>query len=177
MKKRDFRISDNSRKVMDFFSPLFETDLQIQNYYRQAQNLAFIYNKKHKETISAGGLNATAILHLIYQIVISQHPDVRDAHLFEKISNLAIQNDSCSQVLSFYEKMFPTELPENNAKNCSDEVVRAFFVHQVFQANPAILKATADLLNQKDLVYPRGEKDLLLLLGKFLSNSKPALPS
>ena len=41
-------------------------------------------------------------------------------------------------------------------------------MHQVFQANPALLKAMKDMLNQEDMDFPEGIKALNTMLGSFL---------
>lgn len=171
MKNRDLRISDNSRQKMIYFSPVFETDLRPDQLYRQAQEIALVYNSKHDETITAGGLNSSAVLHLVYQTVITEFLKTKESDPFSRIGALADRNPDCAAVLDYYDKMFPTELEKSTD---TEELVRAFFVHQVLQANPALLTATSELLSQDGMNFPEGAKALRTLLGSYLKGERMA---
>lgn len=170
MKNRDFRISGISRKTMSLFAPVFETEKTPRELYRQAQDVAALYNSKHEEKVSAAGLNSSAVLHLIYQTVTTEFLKTKETDPFSRISVLAERNKDCAAVLSYYSEMFPTELEETD----SEETARAFFIHQVFQANPAILTATAQMLSQKEMNFPEGAKALNALLGSYLKGTSIA---
>ncbi|MCQ2397917.1 MAG: alpha-amylase family glycosyl hydrolase [Sphaerochaetaceae bacterium] len=172
MKNRDFRISDNSRQKMIFFSPVFETKENLRRMYIQAQELSHTYNTKHQEKVSAAKLHSCAVLHLIYQTVISAYLKETDSDPFSRISVLAGKSEDCMKVLDYYGRMFPTELDDEVSEALStEETVRAFFVHQVYQANPAILKASQELLNQNGMSFPGGTKALKALLGSYLQGT------
>jgi len=171
MKNRDLRISDNSRQTMTYFNPVFETDHKPDQLYRQAQEVALVYNTKHDKPITAGGLNSCAVLHLVYQSVITEFLKTKESDPFSRIGALADRNPDCASVLDYYDKMFPTELEKTKD---TEELVRAFFVHQVLQANPALLTATAQMLSQDGMNFPEGAKALKTLLGSYLKGERLA---
>lgn len=171
MKNRDFRISDLSRKSMTYFNPVFETDEDIQKFYRQAQDVAFSYNKSHTEKITASKVNVSAVLHLVYQTVISAYLRNTETNPFSRISVLAEKNQDCANVLEYYNTSFPTYIEEDKNSKDTEEKVRAFFVHQVFQANPALLKAMKEMLDQENMNFPKGVKALNTMLGSYLQGS------
>ncbi len=167
MRNRDFRISETSRKDMPYEKPMFETSEKSEHIYRQAQEVSQLYGKSHEHPISAGKVYTSAILHLIYQSVISAFLRGSDSDPFSRISVLAQKNKDTADVLNYYDKTFPTKLEEpNNLK--AVETVRAFFVHQVLQANPALMAATGDMLSQRKLKFPQGTQALTALMGSYL---------
>lgn len=171
MRNRDLRISLSSREKMDFFEPVFETDEDLSQMYRQAQDLAFRYNRDNTEKISAARLSTTAVLHLIYQTVISNYLKTTDNNPFTRITALASKNESAADVLYYYNKKFPTELDHqhtNVREGVAEETARAFFVHQVLQDNPAYLSTMKNMLNQKDLSFPDGTKALRAMMSSYL---------
>lgn len=169
MKNRDLRISNIARNSMTYFNPVFETDYELQDLYRQAQEVSFTYNKSHEEKISASKVNISAVLHLVYQTVISSYLSNSESNPFSRISVLAQKNQDCAKVLDFYNTAFPSELPGYGDE--TEENVRAFFVHQVFQANPALLLAMKQMLDQKTLDFPQGISALNTMLGSFLQGT------
>ncbi len=170
MKNRDFRISETSRLEMTYEKPMFETDENASQMYRQAQEVAQVYNNSHEHPITAGRVYTSAVLHLVYQSVISVFLRGTDSDPFSRISVLAEKNKDTEQVLSFYDRMFPTRL-DNLHFIHGVETVRAFFVHQVLQANPALLAATGDMLDQKKLKFPNGTQALTAIMGSYLKGT------
>ena len=77
MTNRDFRIAELTRKEIDFDDPLFQTINGMGSFYREASSLSYKYNEQKKkegrdfEYISAAKLNASAILHYVYQAILS----------------------------------------------------------------------------------------------------------
>ena len=170
MKNRDFRISENSRLEMTYEKPMFETAENTAQMYRQAQEVALVYNSSHEHSITAGRVYTAAVLHLVYQSVISIFLRGTDSDPFSRIAVLAEKNKDTEQVLSFYDKMFPTKLDDPRFLR-EEETVRAFFVHQVLQANPALLAATGDMLDQKKLKFPSGTQALTAIMGSYLKGT------
>lgn len=159
---------------MTFDSPVFETDEEIKKMYHEAQKVAKLYNDNHEEKVSSAKLNISAVLHLIYQSVISTYLRNSDSNPFSRISTLAAKNESCADVLFYYDKMFPTKLEQihdNVREGVAEETARAFFVHQVMQANPAILNATKEMLDQKSMNFPEGSKALRSMLSSYMHNT------
>ncbi len=167
MKNRDFRISKASRTEMSYEAPLFETTNKINEMYRQAQEVTFTYNETHGRPLSAASVHICAVLHLVYQTVISAYLRGTDSDPFSRIRVLSEKNDACKEVLSFYSRMFPSKLTEARFDSF-DEMARAFFVHQVLEANPAIINATGDMLRQNDLEFPQGTKAVIAMMGSYL---------
>ncbi|MCQ2412504.1 MAG: alpha-amylase family glycosyl hydrolase [Sphaerochaetaceae bacterium] len=167
MKNRDFRISETSRHEMTYDLPMFETKNNVDGMYRQAQEISLIYNNNHEHPISAGKVYTSAVLHLIYQTVISAYLRGTDSEPFSRITVLSQKNKDCDEVLKFYDKMFPTRLNDPRILKM-EETARAFFVHQVFQANPALIAATGDMLSQKKLEFPQGTRALTAMMGSYL---------
>ncbi len=168
MENRDFRISAKSRNTMTLLTPIFETEEEFITMYRQAQEVALLYNKKNEDQVAAGKLHASAILHLIYQTVINEYLSVTESNPFSRITVLAEKNEDCKKVLDFYNKMFPTLLNEYNS---TEETIRSFFVHQVFQANPALLSAMKTMTSEDGLLFPSGTKAFNAMLGGYLKGS------
>ena len=112
MKNRDFRISENSREEMTYTKPMFETSDKADKMYRQAQEVSLAYNNSHEHPLSAGKVYTTAVLHLIYQVVISTFLRGSDADPFSRIAVLAEKNKDTEEVLSFYDRMFPSLLKD-----------------------------------------------------------------
>lgn len=167
MRNRDFRISKTSREEMAYEKPVFETSDKASEMYRQAQEVSLIYNEKHEHPVFAGRVYASAVLHLIYQKVISAFLQGSDAAPFSRISVLAEKNKDTSDVLDFYDKAFPSYLKNADIPE-REETVRAFFVHQVLRANPALLVATGNMLEQKKLNFPKGTQALTAMMGSYL---------
>ena len=170
MKNRDFRISENSRREMTYESPVFETLGDPAQTYRQAQEVAMIYNSSHEHPVAAGKVFTAAVLHVIYQTVISGFLRGSDADPFSRITVLAGKHKDAAEVLSFYDKAFPSRLKESYISR-TDETVRAFFVHQVLLANPALIAATGDMLSQKKLKFPAGTQALTAMMGSYLKGT------
>lgn len=194
MRNRDFRISENSRQEMSFFTPVFETEESLNKLYRQAQDLALRYNKNHDEHVSAAKLNISAVLHLLYQRVISIQLKNSESDPFSRIGVLAEKNEDCAKALQFYDKMFPSELSKGSAlakedkdpslsetgtgseamKNSTEETARAFFVHQVLVSNPALVSAMQGMLDQSDMNFPEPTAALRTMLGSYYTGSDRA---
>lgn len=170
MKNRDLRISEPSRIEMSYESPVFETSSKIGVMYRQAQELTHIYNESHDRPLSAANVHICAVLHLIYQTVISAYLKGTDSDPFSRIQVLAQKNEACKEVLGFYNRMFPTKLTDQRFDGL-DETARAFFVHQVFESNPAFLTATGNMFDQSTMVFPQGTKALTGMMGSYLKGT------
>lgn len=170
MKNRDFRISKASRSEMSYEAPLFETTNKINEMYRQAQDVTYAYNESHGRPLSAASVHICAVLHLVYQTVISAYLRGTDSDPFSRIRVLAEKNSACKEVLSFYNNMFPSRLSEDRFDSV-EEMARAFFVHQVLEANPAIINATGDMLSQSNIEFPQGTKALIAMMGSYLKGT------
>lgn len=170
MKNRDLRISRSCRIDMAYDKPVFETSSRIGEMYRQAQELVQVYNESHDGHLSAANVHICAVLHLIYQTVISAYLKGTDLDPFSRIQVLAQKNEACKEALTFYSRMFPTELSDQRFYGL-DETARAFFVHQVFEANPAFITATGKMFDQSSLMFPQGTKALTAMMGSYLKGT------
>ena len=124
MKNRDFRISENCRLEMAYEKPVFETLEKAEKTYRQAQEVALLYNNSHEHPVAAGKVFTAAVLHVIYQTVISSFLRGSDADPFSRITVLAGKHKDTADVLAFYDKAFPSRLNVDYISR-TDETVRA----------------------------------------------------
>lgn len=181
MTDRDFRLAKSLRNELSLSKPIFMTDENLQDFSREAGDLAWKYNEKQKERkggndeyLSAGKLHATAVLHLLYQEVLSIYLKETNPDLFTRILPLVIENKEMKATADYYEEAFPSPYVESlnpSPFTRLEEDLRGFFIHQVMLNNPALVKAAKPLVSPKDLNFPDGVKALQSLLG---SNSKGA---
>ena len=179
MEKRDFRISDIVRSDLKLSTPVFETDENISELYREALSIAYSYNQKEKEKgksdfISASKLHATAVLHLLYQIVLTACMNAGHADFFLRRQSAINDNDDLKNALSFYSNHFPSPLLNDNKELNSfirrEEDSRAFFIHQVMINNPALVEASKPFVYPEGLQYPSGFSSLASLLSAYIKD-------
>lgn len=160
---------------MDFFSALFPSTNTVGTLYRQANEIAHLYNSKVKEKdgsgfVSAGKLHATAVLHLLYQTVLSRYLNDTEPDFFSRLTSLMAKNHAGSDVLAFFIKEFPSPLlleQQLPLELFYDESLRGYFVHQVMLDNPALLKAAKPFIAPEGLSFPKGAQALTALLGGY----------
>jgi len=160
---------------MDFFSALFPSSNDLGILYRQANELAHQYNLKAKERggseyVAAGKLHATAVLHLLYQTVLTRYLSDTEPDFFSRLTALLNKNHAGSDVLAFYMKEFPSPLLLEQQLPLDffyDESLRGYFVHQVMLDNPALLKAAKPFISPEGLTFPKGAQALTALLGGY----------
>jgi len=160
---------------MDFFSALFSSTYEVGILYRQANELAHQYNLKTKERggseyVTAGKLHATAVLHLLYQTVLTRYLSDTEPDFFSRLTALLNKNHAGSDVLAFYMKEFPSPLLLEQQLPLDffyDESLRGYFVHQVMLDNPALIKAAKPFIFPEGLSFPKGAQALTALLGGY----------
>jgi len=177
MTSRDFRLSNIIRTELKDFSIYFSTQNEISSFYKQAQELSYNYNNitKNNDYISASKLNACAILHVLYQNLISNYIKNTDSSFFSRMLPLVSKKNSVNEVLAFYAKEFPSPLltsKEVSMEQYTEETIRGFFVHRVMTHNPALLKSIRPLIYRDDLIFPSASKALSAIMGEF-SSSRP----
>lgn len=178
MEKRDFRISDIVRNDLELKTPVFMTDDNISELYRQALKISYIYNENEKKRgkndyISAGKLHATAVLHLLYQVVLSACMRAGHADFFLRRQNAINENEELKSALSFYSKHFPSPLLNDNkieGIKRREEDSRSFFIHQVMINNPALVEASKPFVYPEGLEYPNGFSSLASLLSAYIKD-------
>jgi len=164
---------------MDFFSALFPSTLALGTLYKQANELAHLYNLKIKERggseyLSAGKLHATAVLHLLYQTVLTRYLSDTEPDFFTRLTSLLSKNHAGSDVLAFYMKEFPSPLlleQQLPLDYFHDESLRGYFVHQVMLDNPALIKAAKPFISPEGLSFPKGSQALTALMGGYTQGS------
>ncbi|MBI9094361.1 MAG: alpha-amylase [Sphaerochaeta sp.] len=164
---------------MDFFSALFPSTTELGILYRQANELAHQYNLKIKERggseyVSAGKLHATAVLHLLYQTVITGYLSDTEPDFFSRLTALLNKNHAGLDVLAFYMKEFPSPLlleQQLPLEYFYDESLRGYFVHQVMLDNPAMVKAAKPFIAPEGLSFPKGSQALTALLGGYTNGA------
>ncbi|NCD05109.1 MAG: alpha-amylase [Spirochaetia bacterium] len=176
MTAKDFRISNIVRSQIKDYSIYFKTDNPISSYYKQSQDLSYKYNKNivNSDYISASKLNTCAILHYLYQNLISQYLQDNNNDFFSRITPLVTKNRSVNQVLAFYAKEFPSPLiasQELSIEQFTEETARGFFIHRVMTHNPALMKAIKPLIYREELKFPPASKALSAIMGEFSNNN------
>ncbi|WP_320129050.1 alpha-amylase family glycosyl hydrolase [uncultured Sphaerochaeta sp.] len=173
--KRDFRISVRTRTEMDFFLAVFPSDTNLDGLYNQANELAHFYNtlvheRKGTGYVSTGKLHATAVLHFIYQTVLSRYLSESEPDFFTRLTSLLAKNHAGQEVLAFYVKEFPSPLlveQEPPLAFYMEESLRGYFIHQVMIENPALVKAAKPFISPEGLSFPQGSQALTALLGGY----------
>ena len=172
MKNRDLRITKKSRRGMNYYLPVFEIKYGLNNLYKQSQELETLYNsvsESDEDKVYASKLQACAVINSAYQYVIESFNSAENSDIFSRIAVLAEKNQSCMDVLKFFESVFPSMLED--LKNDMEENTRSFFLYQVYSANPAFLKAMKGMIVQKDLKFPEGLKALKSLTGAMIPDN------
>ena len=173
MTNRDLRIAELTRKEIDFEEPLFQTINGTGSFYRESSSLAYKYNEQKKkegrdfEYLSAANLNASAILHYVYQTILSYLISGTNEDFFRRRLATVNQNEKLSSVLDFYSKAFPTEIPDDRTQ---EEDMRGYFIHQVMLQNRALLAAAKPLIAPDGLVFPDSSRALSSILSSYVKD-------
>ena len=186
MERRDLRIPLLTRERIRINGSVFPTDEGLDLLYREASLLAFRYNSELRKSgaesgfVSPGKLHASAVLHLIYQIVLSARMDDGHGDFFTRRIATVASNDDLSKALDFYARTFPSPAMEEKKPDASTrmtENMRGFFIHQVLMQNPALLAASKPFVSPEQIVYPPECKALSSILSSYvkddLRNGKP----
>ena len=173
MVNRDLRIAEITRKEIDFMEPLFQTGNGTASFYREASSISFKYNEMKKkeggdfEYLSAGKLNASAILHSAYQTILTYLISGTNEDFFRRRLATVESNDSLRNALDFYSAAFPTELPDERTR---EEDMRGFFIHQVILQNRAMVAAAKPFFTPEGLVFPDSSKALSSILSSYVKD-------
>lgn len=179
MTTHDLRIALRLRRTLSLDQPLFAGTDGINGLQREADRFAYLYNtyvKDHHRTsfLSPADLNATAILHLLYQTLLDRYLRDLDGAFFDRM--LPRLSPEARYALGFYAKEFPSPLldaahpsPEETEK----ESLRGFFIHRVMQTNPAMIKAASPLIAPEGLAWPYQTEALTRLLSLASGDGGP----
>ncbi len=171
MISRDFRISSRTRTRINVNNAVFSTNNDLNSFYPQAQDVAFKYNKLNDEDVpylSAANLNASAILHYLYQDIISKYLKGNKKDFFSNIATAIQKNNNAESTFTFYSKEFPSPMlsqMEPDIEMFIEETSRGYYIHKVMSFNPAMTKAIKPLLAPKGVVFPKTEQALMDILG------------
>lgn len=182
MRARDFRIALKTRHEIEYQDPVFAVEENMDGLYDQAKIIAHRFNSKQKELgnesfLSAAKLNASGILHLLYQTVVSQYLVEQDHDFFTRLTPQITRNHSCQDVLVFFAREFPSPVLNTlqpTAPYLMEETTRGFFVHQVIMENPALVKAAKPLVKPEGVRFPPASLALAALMGGF-TRSAPGI--
>ncbi len=162
MEIRDLRVALRAREAIDYHDPLFVREMKLSALYEEAQLFAHRFNEKEKELggnelLSAAQLYATAILHHLYQGVVTTFIRGENLPLFQKLTKNITRDKEKKETLLFFSREFPS--PLLNSKNPTapfllEEGSRALFIYNVMVDNKALLKAASPLLRPKGLSFP-----------------------
>ncbi|MGE4583054.1 MAG: alpha-amylase family glycosyl hydrolase [Sphaerochaeta sp.] len=164
---------------MDFFPALFPSDSDLAELYKQATELAYLYNSKVKtkggnDWVSSGKLHACAVLHQLYQSVLSHYLEDIEPDFFTRLTALVNKNHATGEVLAFYMKEFPSPLLVQQTLGLDyfyEESLRGYFIHQVMGENPALIKAAKPFLAPEGMTFPQAAQALTALMGGYTQNS------
>jgi len=183
VEERDFRIALATRNEIGFSKPLFITNFDIQKLYSEASSFTYKYNellKKRGESsskmLSAGRIHATAILHLLYQYVLSEVMEEKNPDIFKSSVPTVSANRDALIAVDFFNKQFPSPLLNSTNPGVirsQEESIRGFFIHQVMVDNPALMKAAKPLVSPDSVVFPDAAKALDAILK---SQTKDMIP-
>lgn len=171
MISRDFRISRRTRTRINVNKAVFSTNNDLNSFYPQAQDVAFKYNKLNDIDVpylSAANLNASAILHYLYQDIISKYLKENNQDFFSKITTKIQNNTNAESTFTFYSKEFPSPMLSQLEPEIDifiEETSRGYFVHKVMTFNPAMIKAIKPLIAPKGVVFPKVETSLIDIFG------------
>lgn len=186
MENRDLRIANLTRHEINIDQPIFSTHSGISSFYREASELAYAYNEYRKKEgssdgmLSAGKLNATAVLHLIYQTVLSIYLSDGQNDFFSRRLKAINDNEELRNALEFFSSNFPSKLLDE--KSVSDEEretenMRGYFIYQVMVNNPALVAAAKPFIMPDGITMPKVFKALSSILSSFekddLRNGNP----
>jgi glycosidase len=178
MISRDFRISSRTRTRIKVNNAVFSTKSNLNSFYPQAQDIAFRYNKLNDKDVpylSAANLNASAILHYLYQDIISKYLEGSNKDFFSKATSAIQSSNKAESAFTFYSKEFPSPLLaqlEPSIEMFIEETSRGYFLHKVMTTNPAMVKAIKPLIAPQGVVFPETEQSLKDLLGGLKNKGK-----
>ena len=178
MEKRDFRISREIREALGLWTPVFTTDQDPTLFFQEAQDIAYRYNEKAKregrtDFLSAGKLNAAAILHMMYQEVLSIC--IRNGHLdfFQRRLRALAGNDDLESALAYYDENYPSPLlEEEKAEGLykDEETARGYFIYQVMKNNPCLMKDVGEVISPESFQTPSSFKALSSILSSYVKD-------
>lgn len=190
MRNRDFRIADVTRKEIALSLPVFQTDKGVGSFYREAADIAWRYNETMKgkgedfSYLSSGSLNAAAVLHLVYQLLLSHLLEDDGRSDFFSRRTLSIKNnEELREAMGFFIQQFPSKIEKSEdeieEEYLRHENIRAYFIYQVMMANPALVDAAKPLLKPDNLTIPRSFRALSSVVSSYvkddLRNGEPNL--
>ena len=175
MLQHDFRISKQIREKLDIKKSVFVTEFDLQRIYNEANDIAFKYNELVKKTnegefISAGKLHTVAVLHLLYQSVLSTYLKENNPDLFSRALPLVVDDSAMKDVIIYYRDNFPSPLLKSIEPDSVyelEEDLRGFFIHQIMLQNPALTKAAKPFVAPDGITFPMGYKSLQSILGSY----------
>ncbi len=171
MDSRDFRISRRTRSKIDTYGSIFSTDANLNTYYQQAQDITFKYNNsqdKEVPLLSAANVNASGILHYIYQNIIDTYLRETNNKFFSNLTTTIKTDNAVEDVFTFFSKEFPSPKLSEQLPSLDEfiiETTRGYFIHKVMCFNPAMIKSIKPLIAPNEVVFPKTEQTLNDLLG------------
>lgn len=178
LEKRDFRIAKSVREEIQLLEPVFKTNSELPELYREALNISYRYNEEEKRRgsssfVSASKLHATAVLHLLYQNILTSC--LRSGHqdFFARRMKAVKANGELSKALGIYDENFPSPLlSQEKAEGPyrEQETARGFFIYQVMLNNPALLKASRPFILPEGFEIPYSFRALSSILSSYVKD-------
>lgn len=164
LNKHDMRISVRTRSELHCDVPVFiASDTgNLNDLCKEANDLTFQYNnlvtqKGKTDYLSPSALNMAAVLHLMYQTVLSSFLRTTHPVFFSRMATVLKDNAASRFALTFYIKEFPSPLLEQHQpsrQELLEESLRGFFIHQVMADNPAFVSAAKPFISPDGVVFP-----------------------
>lgn len=178
MEKRDFRIAKATRLDLQLQEPVFTTDEDLSQLYREALTVSYRYNEKARsegrsDFVSASKLNATAVLHLLYQTVLTACMKSGHLDFFSRRIQAVNANDELKRALSYYGDNYPSPLLDSEKAEGlyrDTETARGFFVYQVMLNNPALVKASKPFILPEGFEIPSSFMALSSILSSYIKD-------
>jgi len=171
------RISVRTRTDLQVESLVFvaSESENMNQLYKEANELAYFYNnrvtqKGGNDYVSPANLHMAAVLHLLYQTVLSHFLRNSQPDFFSHMVSILQDHEECKPVLAFYTKEFPSPLlneTQPTAKEATEEALRGFFIHQVMTTNSAFVKAAKPFVNPEGVVFPPARQAFGTLLSSY----------
>lgn len=168
---RDLRIAAVTRKEINEDTPLFTTEKGVAFFYREAQRITFKYNEEKKKEkadytpLTASKVHASAVLHYVYQTVLSVL--VGDDDFFKRRIISINKNNSLKEALDYYSASFPSLIDEDKTM---EENIRGYFVHQVMLENHALVSAIKPFIAPDGVVFGENARALSSVLSSFVKD-------
>ena len=178
MQERELRITKSFRDLIDLKKSVFSTNSKLQKIYTEANNLSFAYNKRVEDRqdssyLSASKLNTCAILHIVYQKVLTDYLETENPDLFIRLVGHIKADKQLIESVEMFSINFPKILEKESIEDFEImEELRAIFMYHVMLDNSALRKAMSPLIRDNSIVFPKSFRAIESLLGCYAKSDR-----